>query len=405
VDKSCASCHDADVSGQKLISPDHLAALKAGADGDAAAMHSTLGVLLADEVLAAMPPSKKVWAIGSTLPRLRNYYPPKEPYPIHILTRGDIHRPGSEVKPGGLKSVSTLPPEFTLADAKDEAQRRAALARWITDPRNMLALRSIVNRVWHWHFGRGIVESMNDFGRMGAAPSHPELLDWLACEFRDSGGSFKRLHRLIVMSAAYRQSSTAADPKNARAIDSDNKLLWRQNRRRLDAEQLRDSLLAVSGRLDLTMSGPSAMQFNYSDPNPNVVPRIDYEGFDPDAPASLRRGVYRHLFRNVNDSLLEAFDAVDPSLSTPRRNETITPLQALSLFNSRLVLRQCEHLASRLEREVPTLDARVERACLLLHGHAPDAQTRADVAAYAAKHGLVSACRVLVNSNEFLFVN
>lgn len=362
---------------------------------------SAVAPAVIDEVIAALPAPPKVFAIGSDLPKRRNYYPPKEPYPIHILARGDIHRPGMEARPGGLASVATLAQDFAIGDPTSESQRRAALAEWMVSPKNMLTWRSIANRLWLWHFGRGLVDSPNDFGRMGAEPTHPELLDWLACEFRDSGGSFKHLHRLIVTSAVYRQSSAGHAPPG---VDSDNTLLWRQHRRRLDAEQLRDTLLAASGTLDLAMGGPSAMQFNYADPNPNVVPRIDYEGFDPDAPPSFRRGVYRHLFRNVNDALLEAFDAVDPSLSTPRRNETTTPLQALSLFNNRFVLRQCEHLAARLEREAGSPQARIERACLLLWGRAPDAALRDALTSHAEGYGLASACRILVNSNAFLFI-
>src|SRR5207253_3245877 len=149
--------------------------------------------------------------------------------------------------------------------------RRAALARWLTDPANVLTWRSIVNRVWHHHFGRGIVDSPNDLGRMGSLPTHPELLDWLAVEFRDGGGSLKKLHRLIVLSAAYRQVSTH-DEANAKR-DADNRYLWRMNRGRLDAEMLRDTLLAVSGKIDLTMGGPSVMQFDYKDSNKDVSPQ------------------------------------------------------------------------------------------------------------------------------------
>jgi hypothetical protein len=228
------------------------------------------------------------------------------------------------------------------------------------------------------------------------------LLDWLACEFRDSGGSFKKLHRLIVTSAAYRQSSPANDA--ASKLDGDNRLLWRMNRRRLDSEQLRDALLAVSGKLDLSAGGPSAMQFGYSDPNPEVSPRIDYDSADPDAPANLRRGVYRFLFRNVNDPLLDAFDAANPSLSTPRRDATVTPLQALSLFNNRFVLRQCEHLAARLQRESSDVPGQVDRAYRLLYARPPTNDEGRLVADYARKHGLAAACRVLVNGNEFLFL-
>ncbi len=352
---------------------------------------------------ARMPAERKVWAIAADFAPLRNYKPTKEPYPIAVLRRGDIKQPLTPVEPGALTAVSTLRPEFELANPQDEAARRAALARWITAPENMLTWRSIVNRVWHWHFGRGIVDTPNDFGRMGSPPTHPALLDWLAVEFRDDGGSLKRLHKLIVTSAAYRQVSTHRE--DAARIDSDNRFLWRMNRQRLDAENVRDALLAASGKLDLTMGGPSAMQFQFDDPNKEVTPRIDYGAFDPDSPASYRRSVYRFLFRNLNDPLLDAFDAVDPSLSTPKRHATITPLQALSLWNNRFVLRQCEHLAARLERDADGLEPQVARAFRLLCSRAPTPAELALLIDHAQRHGLANACRVLVNSNEFLFAN
>jgi hypothetical protein len=353
--------------------------------------------------LARLPAEQKVWAIAGEFAARRNYKPMKEPLPIAVLRRGDIKQPLAPVGPGALAAVSTLPSEFSLANPKDEASRRAALARWITAPENMLTWRSIVNRVWHWHFGRGLVDTPNDFGRMGSQPTHPELLDWLAAEFRDSGGSLKQLHRLIVTSAAYRQVSTHRE--DAARMDSDNRFLWRMNRPRLDAETVRDALLAASGKLDLTMGGPSAMQFKFDDPNVNVSPRIDYAAFDPDSPASYRRSVYRFLFRNLNDPLLDSFDAVDPSLSTPKRNATITPLQALSLWNNRFVLRQCEHLAARIERETAGIDSRIDRAFRLLCARAPTPAESALLTEHARRHGLANTCRVLVNSNEFLFVN
>ena len=410
----------ADAATQKLISPDILAQLKASPD-NSATMHAALAPLLAEEILSALPPAQKVWAVGADLPPARRYKPPKEPYPIHILARGDINRPGAEVGSGALDAVRSLAPEFALANPKDEAARRAALATWIVDRKNPLAWRGIVNRVWLWHFGRGLVETPNDFGKMGAAPSHPELLDWLACEFHDGSGSFKKLHRLILTSATYRQS-VAADGRmladlsesptgnstrllpSAATIDADNRLLWRGTRRRLDAEQIRDALLAVSGKIDLTEGGPSAMQFGFSDPNKEVTPRIDYEGFDPDTPTSNRRSVYRFIFRNVNDPLLDAFDAADPSLSVARRTSTTTALQALSLFNNRFVLRQCEHFAARLGREADGIENQIALAYRLLFSRTPDDDELRDVSAHARKHGLANACRVLVNSNEFLFV-
>ncbi len=354
------------------------------------------------EQLAKLPPQPKVWAIASDFPTFRNYRAPKVPQPVHVLRRGDVKNPLEAVGPGALACVPGLKAEFDVPP-RDEGARRAALARWLTDPANVLTWRSIVNRVWHYHFGRGIVDSPNDLGRLGGLPSHPELLDWLAVEFRDGGGSLKKLHRLIVTSAAYRQVSDR-DPGKAK-IDTDNRYLWRMNRGRLDAEMLRDTLLAVSGKLDLKMGGPSVMQFDFKDPNKEVSPQIRYDTFDPDSPASYRRSVYRFVFRNVNDPLLETFDAVDPSLSAARRNETITPLQALTLYNNRFVLRQCEHLAARLEREAPDLAGRIDRACLLVLGRPPQPRETQLLSAYAKRHGLANVCRVLLNTNDFLFIH
>jgi hypothetical protein len=146
------------------------------------------------------------------------------------------------------------------------------------------------------------------------------------------------------------------------------------------------------------------MQFKYSDPNKEVSPLIDYDGFDPDLPPGRRRAVYRFLFRNVNDPLLEAFDSANPSLSTPKRDATVTPLQALSLFNDKFVLRQCEHLAARLQREAGDVPGQIDRAFRLLYARPPTSDEAALVADFVRQHGLVHACRVLVNANEFLFL-
>ena len=321
-----------------------------------------------EEQLAALPPPGVVWAIASDFPTFRNYRAPKEPLPVFLLKRGDVKQPLDKVGPGALACVAGLKADFA-DDPHREGIRRAEFARWLTDPGNMLTWRSIANRVWHYHFGRGIADSPNDLGRMGSLPTHPELLDWLAVELRDNGGSLKKLHRLLVTSAVYRQASDN-DPARA-AVDAENRYLWRMSRPRLDAETLRDTLLAVTGTIDLTMGGPSAMQFKFSDPNKEVSPRLDYASFDPDSPASRRRSVYRFLFRNLNDPLLDTFDAVDPSLSVGKRNATTTPLQALALMNNRFVLRQCEHLAARVEKDAGDLPGRVDRACRLVLGRPP----------------------------------
>lgn len=385
---------------------------------DSVKLWKSVGPRLVDDILKALPPKQTVWAVGSQIAPLRNYRPPVEPYPIHILQRGDVKRPTLLVAPGGLQHMPSLRADFEIVELKQEGERRAQLAHWLTDTRNPLTWRSIANRMWRWHFGRGLVETSNDFGRMGGSPSHPELLDWLACELRDGGGSLKSLHRTIVLSAAYRQSvgcgremradgsrrdAVRVDPRSE--IDADNRFIWRQNRQRLDAEQLRDAILATSGRLDLTMNGPSAKQFNMTIHDAARSPLIDYDGFDPDSTPSRRRAVYRFLFRNVNDPLLETFDAVDPSLSVPQRAETTTPLQALSLFNNRFVLRHCEHLAERLQQEAADPRGRIERAVELLLARFPSEGETQALTDYAAEHGLANTCRVLLNCNEFLFID
>jgi hypothetical protein len=206
-------------------------------------------------------------------PRVYSVLPIK-PRPIWVLKRGDVEQKKGQVTPGALSCVSG--PEFRIEKPDEEGQRRLALADWIADERNPLTWRSIVNRVWHYHFGRGLVDTPNDFGKMGSLPTHQELLDWLADEFR-SHGSFKRLHRLIVTSSVYRQSS-AHDEKGAK-IDSDNRYLWRMNRRRLDAESLRDATLAVSGKFDRRMGGAGYDLFRFKDDHSPVYDHTDLDRF------------------------------------------------------------------------------------------------------------------------------
>ncbi len=362
---------------------------------------TALAKLAVEEVISGLPPLPLVYAVGGDAAGYNNYQRPATPRPIHKLIRGDVARPGPEVQPGGMRAMPVafqVPPDSVA----DDGARRAALAEWLASDQNPLVWRSIANRVWTWHFGAGIVDTPNDFGRMGSAPSHPELLDFLACELRDQGGSLKRLHRLIVTSQAYRQASTGRP--EALAVDGDNRLIWRMSRRRLEAEQLRDALLTISGRLDPAMGGPSAMQFKYDDPNVGVSPLVSYDQFDVDSPASLRRGVYRFVFRNVSDPLLDAFDVSDPSLSVAKRSSTITPQQALALYNNAFVLRQCESIAQRLEAEESTLEGQLDQACRWFYSRPATETELPRLMSYARQFGLPNMLRVLVNSNEFVFV-
>ncbi|HEY2837516.1 MAG TPA: PSD1 and planctomycete cytochrome C domain-containing protein [Pirellulales bacterium] len=325
---------------------------------------------------------------------------PIPPRPIHRLARGDVKSPQELTLPGALECVSVLSHEFELKDAQDEGARRAALANWIVDRANPLARRSIVNRVWQYHFGAGLVDTPNDFGRMGSLPTHPALLDWLAAEFERQGESLKKLHRLIVTSSVYRQSSTG-DAAQAQA-DAGNRFLWRFNRRRLDAESIRDAALAASGKLDLTIGGPSARQFFFKDDH---SPNYDYARFDVDAAEAYRRGVYRFIVRSVPDPLMECLDCPDPSLLAPKRNTTLTALQALSLWNNALFVRQAEHLAARAQRAAKQLPGQIVAAHRWALARAPREDEAQWLGEYAARHGLASACRLILNCNEFVFVD
>jgi hypothetical protein len=259
-----------------------------------------------------------------------------------------------------------------------------------------------VNRIWQRHFGRGIADSPNDLGHMGGLPTHPELLDWLAAEFRDGGGSMKALHRLIVTSATYRQSS-AHDPANAR-IDADNRFLWRMNAARLDAECVRDAILLTSDRLDLTPGGPSDQEFAMK-PGIHVTPLVDYSAFAWDGARKHRRGVYRFVFRTLPDPFLDCLDAADPSQLTPVRNSSMTALQALALLNDEFVLTSSRALAGVLEAASPDAAQRISMACERVWSRQPEPGEAGEMLQYAGKFGLANLCRLLFNSSEFLFVN
>ncbi len=268
------------------------------------------------------------------------------------------------------------------------AGRRLALASWLTRPDNPLVPRVMVNRIWHYHFGSGLVATPSDFGRLGERPSHPELLDWLASEFLRVAGSLKAMHRLIMTSATYRQTALRAMPEVARIKDPENRLLWRINPRRLEIEPIRDAMLEASGELDLTVGGP---------------------GVATDKP---RRTLYTKVMRNTRDPLLEQFDAPDGSNTTPTRNVTVTPSQSLMLINGGWVLQRARNFADRLQREAGDDSAdRVRLAYRLAFGRSPSVQEQADALAFLRRSGpadtesLVDFCHDLLNANEFLYVD
>jgi mono/diheme cytochrome c family protein len=340
--------------------------------------------------LAALPEQHSLYATTSGF----------EPRPIHLLARGDVKSPQELIAPAGVACVQGPTAAFDIADPLNEGQRRAALARWLTDPRNALLRRSIVNRVWQYHFGAGLVDSPNDFGRMGSLPTHPDLLEWLAGWFANEGHSLKELHRLLLMSATYRQGSQSNEA--FATIDAGNRYLWRMNRTRLDAECVRDAMLLVSGKLDLTMGGPSVQQFEFKDDH---SPIYDYARFDVDDSRGLRRSVYRFLVRSVPDPFMDSLDCADPSIMTPRRNTTLTAIQALAVLNNPLVVRQAEHFAERVKTLSSEPQQQIAAVYRLALGRLPTETEAEALLQYGDQHGLANACRVILNSNEFMFVD
>ena len=350
--------------------------------------------------LESLPPQSKVYAAATAFSPQGNFQSTGgQPRPIFLLKRGDVKSPGEPLGPALLPLADG--DETVLPVDLSEGERRAALARWLIDPQNPFVWRSIVNRVWQYHFGRGLVSTPNDFGKMGAIPSHPELLDWLACQFRDSGQSLKDLHRLIVTSETYRQVSDH-DPDNAR-LDSGNQYLWRMPRRRLTAEEMRDSILAVSGQLDLTMGGPGYYLFQID--KPEHSPHFEYHRFDPADRKTHRRSIYRFVVRSQPDPWMSTLDCADSSQSTPRRNETLTPLQALSLMNSRFNLVMADAFAEDLENSEKDLPRQLEAAWHRALQRPPTEVELQSMKTLVRRHGLPQLCRMIFNLNEFAFVD
>ncbi|MCX6598167.1 MAG: DUF1553 domain-containing protein [Acidobacteria bacterium] len=354
-----------------------------------------------DQLLAQLPAPKLIYSGANFFTRAGAFRPSLQPRPVHLLERGSVTSPGALAVPGALSALPGVAAKFALPDLSDEGARRAALANWIADDANVLTWRSIVNRVWHYHFGTGLVDTPSDFGRMGSLPSHPELLDYLAVWFRDEAhGSLKQLHRLLVTSATYRQASRNIDA--AAKIDSDNRLLWRMNRSRLDAEALRDTVLSMAGKLDLTMGGPAVRMFAFKDDH---SPIYDYARFDPDAPGAHRRSIYRFIVRSVPDPFMERLDCPDPSIQTPKRTTTLTAIQALAMLNNPFMVRMSEHLASRVEAAGSSTTEQVSAAVRLVLNRPPTASELPLYRTYAEQHGLKNLCRLLLNTNEFLFID
>ena len=317
-----------------------------------------------------------------------------QPGPTHRLHRGDPMQKRETVPPGTLAVFNPL----TLATNTPEQERRLQLADWIASPKNPLTARVLVNRLWQHHFGSGLVTTPNDFGKNGARPTHPELLDWLAGELVANGWSIKKLQRQILTSATWRQSS--APREEVLKLDAGSRLLWRFPPRRLEAEGIRDSILAVSGNLDRTAGGPSF--FLHEVDRENVYHYHPKEKFGP---AESRRMVYAFKVRMEQDGIFGSFDCPDGSLVMPRRSVSTTPLQALNLFNSRFVIDQAQTFAARLRREAGAeLSAQVNQAWQLAFNRAPEKAEAKEAVEFAKAEGMPAFCRAVLNASEFLFI-
>lgn len=315
-----------------------------------------------------------------------------------VLLRGDVYKEGVEVKAGGIDSIGGPRGDFGLPNDATDGQRRKALATWITQSNRGLLARVMVNRLWHYHFGMGIVETPNDFGFNGARPTHPELLDALATEFLAGGMKLKAIHRLMVMSSAYRQSTQPRPEGNSK--DASNRLLWRYPVRRLDGESVRDAMLETSGLLDRRMGGPGYVDVDYKDINGTTY----YVPKQKEPPECFRRTVYRFNPRCERVSMLDVLDCPDPSATAPKRAMTTTPLQALSLLNSSFVFQMSDALVDR-QGNRESLDRSIQSMFQGVLLRDPDAEELAQARGLVDKHGLKSLARALFNSNEFLVLD
>lgn len=317
----------------------------------------------------------------------------RKPDDIHLLRRGDPEQPQQPIPP----AVPSLFGELTLDRFAPEPQRRRALAEWITRNDNPLTSRVMVNRIWQSHFGVGLVETSNDFGRNGSPPTHPELLDYLAIKFMESDWSIKTMHREIVLSSTYRQSSIPNEKGNE--LDSDVRLLWRYPLRRLEGEALRDSLLSSTDQLFFKMGGAGFDLFDK---------RGGLTGFEPIESLrsnNNRRMIYSHRVRRERDAVFGAYDCPDGGQSLPRRRESTTPIQALNLLNSTIVIELTRNMSSAIESSTPDNPSlRITEVYRRILGREPKQTEIEHAGPFVQKYGLDILCRAIFNSNEYLYV-
>jgi hypothetical protein len=374
--------------------------------------------------LKTFPAGRMVYAAATQFPRGGRFTATEgKPRPIHLLNRGDLRSPAGRMTPGTPPLWEDAPAVFVarrsesssknrMPDSEsqatdalttwDEADARAELARYLTRDDNPLVWRSIVNRLWLWTFGAPLVGSPNDFGRGGMQPTHPELLDYLAARLRDDPRqSLKSIVRLLVISHTYRRSSRV-DPELAK-VDAGNAYLWRANRRRLTAEEFRDSLLTASGVLERTMGGESFQDFVIE--KPQHSPHYEYHLHDPADPKSHRRSVYRFVVRSQPQPLLTTLDCADPSISVPSRDESTTALQALAAWNNRSVEFAAGKLGERLKAESNSPEEQIELACRLTLGRDASPLEMNVLKEHLTEYAPASLARVLFNMNAFVYLD
>ena len=328
---------------------------------------------------------------------------PYEAPPSYFLHHGDMDSRGRRMQPGFVQvaTYSELPVETPPAHHRTSG-RRTALANWLVARDNPLTARVMVNRIWHHHFGRGIVTTLDNFGKTGEPPTHPELLDWLARRFIDDGWSMKRMHKLLMTSRAYRLASGFTGPANEQR-DAANLFWWRFRAQRLEAEVVRDSILAAAGSLNTKMGGPAVFP-----PLPEETLKSMDKGIwrrQPDGPETWRRGVYVYRKRGLPFPFFEVFDLPDQNITCGRRNVSTVPTQALTLLHNEFVIAQAGRLAARVAAEAGDSHvARLERAYWLVLGRAPEAAERTAGLAFLESQPLEGLAHVLLNLNEFVYL-
>jgi mono/diheme cytochrome c family protein len=346
-----------------------------------AALDRQLGEIKAK--LGAVPKLREIWAGKFSQPAEQTF----------VFKGGDPTKPLQTVLPSSLSVLANTTTPFELKPDAPEGGRRLALAKWIANPENPLTARVIANRLWQHHFGTGIVDTPSDFGFLGSKPTHPELLDFLAQRLIANGWRLKALHREILLSATYQQAS-AHDEKAAQA-DKSARLLWRFPPRRLSGEEIRDTMLAVSGKLRLDpMGGPGFRLYKVTENNVSTYVPLEVHG-----PESYRRSVYHQNARASVVDVLSDFDLPDSALAAPRRANTTTPLQALTMLNHSFTFDMARFFSERLGGTDP-----VTQAYSIAYQREPNGTEREAASKLLAEHGAAALCRAILNSNEFIHV-